>query len=263
MNDEHDADRDHGTPDPDLAPGQEAGEDARIRALLAELGSGPDGEPIPREVEARLDETLAMLVAERGRSDVPEEEAADNVVPLRRRWLPRAAVAAAAVIVLGVGGVVVANLGTMSPETSSSDSAGGSTAEAPESGGGSSSDAESGSDSGTGAAAIPELSASTFPGDVAALLRPGRASVLTPEGRSADEPSPPTNRENAKSDAPGALTSQACPGPRITDGTVPTLVRYDGKLAVLLVHPKRAGRQAVEVWNCAGDRRLASTAIQE
>ena len=44
-------------------------QDARIRALLAELGSGPDGEPIPPEVEARLDDTLAMLVAERGRTD--------------------------------------------------------------------------------------------------------------------------------------------------------------------------------------------------
>ena len=61
------------------------------------------------------------------------EATADNVVPLRRRWLPRAAVAAAAVIVLGAGGVFVANLGQMSQtgQNSASDSAGESKAEAP------------------------------------------------------------------------------------------------------------------------------------
>lgn len=37
--------------------------DAHIRALLAELGSGPDGETMPPEVAARLDDTLARLVA--------------------------------------------------------------------------------------------------------------------------------------------------------------------------------------------------------
>ena len=143
-------------PTPDLDPAQ----DARIRALLAELGSGPDGEPLPPEVAARLDDTLALLVAERGRAGGarPEDETtADNVVPLRRRWLPRAAVAAAAVIVLGAGGVFVANLGQMSGTglSSSSDSADKSTAEGQDSGGGSSSDSESGTDSGTGATAAP------------------------------------------------------------------------------------------------------------
>jgi len=255
MNDENSDDRDDATPDPDLDPDQ----DARIRALLAELGSGPDGEPIPAEVEARLDDTLAMLVAERGRAELPEEESADNVVPLRRRWLPRAAVAAAAVIVLGAGSVVVANLGQTSPlgSNSASDSAGESKAEAP----GSSSDAESGADSGTEAAALPELSASTFANDVAVLLEGRRASALTPEGEAADEQSPQKNRDNAKPGAPEALTSQACPGPRITDGAVPNLVRYDGRPAVLVVHPESGGKQVVDAWNCAGNRKLASTTI--
>ena len=120
------------------------GERRGIRALLAELGSGPDGEPIPPEVEARLDETLALLVAERGRAaggpgeDEVHESTPDNVVPLRRRWLPRAGAAAAAVIVLGVGGLAVANFSDLSQseQQRSSDSAG---ASAPE--------AESGADS--------------------------------------------------------------------------------------------------------------------
>ena len=99
MNDEHESEPDDVTPDPE--------HDARIRALLAELGSGPDGEPIPPEVEARLDDTLALLLAQRAGtgSAAADEHGADestsDVVPLRRRWTPRAAVAAAAVIVLG------------------------------------------------------------------------------------------------------------------------------------------------------------------
>src|SRR5215213_3032580 len=86
----------------DLDPGQE-----RIRALLADLGSpqAPDAASMPPEVAARLDETLAGLVAERSTEAVPA-----NVLPLRRRWVQRGAAAAAAVIVLGVGGVAVADL---------------------------------------------------------------------------------------------------------------------------------------------------------
>ena len=258
MNDEHDADRDDVTPDPDL----DADQDARIRALLAELGSGPDGEPIPPDVEARLDDTLAMLVAERGRTgqaSPADENESDNVVPLRRRWLPRAAVAAAAVIVLGAGGVAVSNLGLMSPgENSTSDSAGESAPKSTSEGPDSSSD--SGSSSDTGAATLPELSAASFASDVETLLE-GRASMLTPEREAAGDQPKQENRDSAKPGAPGALTSRACPGPEITDGAVPNQVRYDGRPAVLLIHPERGGRQVVEAWNCAGDRKLASTTV--
>src|SRR5690349_21400812 len=82
----------------------------RIRALLADLGAprDPDAAAMPPEVAARLDETLAGLVAERTST---EEPATTVVVPLRRRWAQRGAAVAAAVIVLGVGGVAVANLG--------------------------------------------------------------------------------------------------------------------------------------------------------
>src|SRR6188472_3476209 len=135
MNEEHDTDA---TPDP--------GQDAQIRALLAELGSGPDGEEMPPEVAARLEDTLALLVAERGREETAadstgaSEESTDNVVPMRRRWGPRLAGAAAAVIVLGAGGVAVANLdllggaGSSTSHNTAADGAGESKAEtAPES----------------------------------------------------------------------------------------------------------------------------------
>jgi len=260
MNDEHET-------NPDVEADLDPSQDAQIRALLAELGSGPNGEPLPPEVAARLDDTLALLVAERGRTGGarPEDEAtADNVVPLHRRWLPRAAVAAAAVIVLGAGGVFVANLGQMSPgQTSASDSGGDSKAVAPESSGGSSSDSESGTDSGTGAAALPELSATTFASDVNTLVK-GRALLRTPAGESAQDSGQAQSpqKSDARPGAPDALLSRSCPGPKVTDGAVPNPVRYDGKPAVLLVHPERAGRQVVEAWNCAGDRKLASTTIK-
>ncbi len=86
--------------------------------------------------------------------------------------------------------------------------------------------------------------------------------MLTPEGEAAERAVPrQQNRDNAKPGAPGALTSQACPGPKVTDGAVPSQVLYDGRPAVLLVHPERGGQQLVEAWNCAGDRKLASTTI--
>ena len=287
MNDEHDADPDEVMDDVTGDPEVDAERDARIRALLAELGSGPDGEPIPPEVEARLDDTLALLVAERGRvaggsgegAQASSDSKTGNVVPLRRRWLPRAGAAAAAVIVLGVGGLAVANLSglSQSEQQSSSDSAGASAPEA-ESGAESKADAkagskagsdagsDSGADSSTGATQLPALSAASFEGDVSILLQ-GRASKLASEGEAAgegegaDEPAP-SNRENLVPGAPGVLPSRACRGPEVTDGAAARQVLYDGRKAVLLVHPERGGRLLVEAWSCDGDQRLASTKIK-
>ena len=90
--------------------------------------------PIPPEVAARLDETLAGLVAERAaESDQPEPDR--TVVPLRRRWAPRAAAAAAAVIVVGAGGVAAANLGVFGGHNDSMTSADGAASSKAESGG--------------------------------------------------------------------------------------------------------------------------------
>ena len=125
---------------------------------------------------------------------------------------------------------------------------------------------QAGSDSSTGATQLPDLSAASFESDVSILLQ-GRASMLASEGEAAgegeaaDEPSP-TSRENALPGAPGVLPSRACPGPEVTDGAAARQVLYDGRQAVLLVHPERGGRLLVEAWNCDGDRRLASTKIK-
>ncbi len=114
--------------DPSLDPGQEQ----RVRALLAGLGSGTgDGaDQLPAEVAARLEDTLAGLVAEREAGKISEEHTATgNVVPLRPRWMPRLAAAAAAVIVLGLGALTATNLGRHHDATSADAGAGAAKAE--------------------------------------------------------------------------------------------------------------------------------------
>jgi hypothetical protein len=255
--------------------------DAHIRALLAELGSGPDGETMPPEVAARLDDTLARLVAERadaGESpgdapdDAPDSQRTGSVVPLRRRWVSRMTTAAAAVIVLGAGGVAAANLGVFSGDSpmsaDSAESAGDSSAEksVPETAGsdtGATSDSPTPSDSSgregvASAVAVPRVSAKSFASDVTALLR-ARTSLVTPERRSG---SGSTQDQDAAPEGPArALEARDCAGPKITDGAVPNPIRYDGGLAVLVVHPERDGGQLVEAWTCDGDRLLAGTTV--
>ena len=86
------------TDSPDLTPEQEA-----VRRLLADARH--DGPP-PAEVVARLDETLASLVAERGSaSSEGDDERTAPVVDLgarRRRMAGIGVLAAAAVVVAGV-----------------------------------------------------------------------------------------------------------------------------------------------------------------
>lgn len=273
--------------EPDDAAGLDADGDAHgdahIRELLAELGSGPDGRPMPPEVAARLDDTLARLVAERastGEGPDEEEAAAGTVVPLRRRWLPRATAAAAAVIIVGAGGVTAANLGVFGNGASmSSDSGGSADSQVAESAPDASPTSPGQGDDAagreaTGAVALPRISSGSFASDVTSLLH--RRTAVNEPGHS------PSTSSEAGSDAPGDATgksrdlvtpeaakraprdapvSRSCPGPAITDGAVPNPIRYDGQLAVLVIHPQRDGRQLVEAWSCSGDRRLAGTTI--
>jgi hypothetical protein len=267
----------HGT-DPRPDPAQ----DAHLRALLAELGSGPDGEPMPPHVADRLDDTLARLVAERakgGAKDHAGDDAGDDagtVVPLRRRWLPRASAAAAAVIVLGAGGVAVANL---LGNGSGSDMSAGSSAEdrtaAKSAPGAMSSDAGGSAtrESAGDAAALPEVSSASFAADVARLLE-RRTSLITPDEKPSVTGGTPLERGGGDKQGPtDGQPAPACPGPPVadpatdpatdgaTDGATRNPIRYDGRPAVLLVHPVRDGRQLVEAWSCAGDRRLAAATL--
>lgn len=268
-------------------PDEEA--DAHIRALLAELGSGPTGQAMPAEVAARLDQTLARLVTERspgennedspedrpedGPEDSPEDGPGDSpghatVVPLRRRWLPRTAAVAAAVIVVGLGGVTAANLGVFgggsSSDKAASSDAGGSTAarSGPESAQeptpAQPRESQAAKDSAAGAdgraldaVKLPSVRAAAFASDVTTLLgTPG--AVGTPEEAETSGPDKDPIR---------GLKAITCPGPVVTDGSVNTPVRYDGRLAALVVHPEQDGARLVEAWTCAGDRRLTVTTL--
>ncbi len=270
-------------PDPHNEPHNEP-ENDHIRALLAELGSGPDGRAMPPEVAARLDDTLARLVAEREaggpRSEEEDGSRRGSVVPLRRRWLQRTTAAAAAVIVVGAGGVAAANLGLFGNEASvSSDSSGAADSRvaesapdptAPTSGSESLTDEDSGRDAGLGARVLPQVSASSFATDVASLLQRRTATPKAEEAPTAGSDAGGDSEEASKGlitpeearQTPGnAFRSTSCPGPAITDGAVANPIRYDEQLAVLVIHPDKDGRQLVEAWNCAGERRLAATTI--
>jgi hypothetical protein len=228
--------------DPSLEPGQEQ----RLRALLAELSSGIDHEAdlLPPEVANRLDDTLAGLVAEREAAKISEEHTATGrVVPLRPRWMPRVAAAAAAVIVLGLGALTWANLGHLGDgvHATSTDAGAGSAQ----------------SEQAPKAEAVPEptpvLHAATFARDVRALpvLTFGTRGPARVHGE----------LSGTSSGRAPASPSVACSGPPVTDGSTVTLVKLDAAPAALVVHPARKGRSLVEAWSCDGTRRLASTTV--
>lgn len=240
---------------------QDHPEDGRIRALLADLGSGPEGRSLPPEVAARLDDTLARLVAERSASSADTGEPTGTVVPLRRRWFPRVTAAAAAVIVLGAGGVSAVNLGVFgglssdSKAGSASSDAGGTTApeSAPEVAPAQPQPPNGGVTPGKalgGALDRPQVRAATFASDVIALLE--QRGTPTPEQQEGSD----TQLDQAE-----ALRSTGCPGPVITDGAVPTRIRYDGSPAVLVIHPENSDGRLVEAWDCAGLTRLAGATL--
>jgi hypothetical protein len=220
--------------DPELDPEQER----HLRALLADLGStGGGAERLPDDVALRLEDTLAGLVAER--SAVPARS--------RSRWLPRLAVAAAAVVVLGLGGVATIHLSRSGGENSTADSA---------AGGGSAGSAGSEAQSPSPlyganklAQAVPGLSSSGFAREVAALVgsRPGLRAPAAEDTSS------------ARTASPGA--DSTCAGPAVTDGARVTPVSLDAAPAALVVHPAKGGKRLVEAWSCGGAHRLASTTI--
>jgi hypothetical protein len=233
--------------DPPLEPGQEQ----RLRALLAELGSGAheEADQLPAEVADRLGDTLAGLVAEREAAKISEEHpATGEVVPLRPRWMPRVAAAAAAVIVLGLGALTWANLGHLGDGVHAT----------PTDAGAGSARSEQSPKAESVPEPVPEsapvLHAATFPRDVRALL------VDTPSLRS---PARVHGELSSSSSASGSVPTSrsACPGPPVTDGSTVTLVKLDAAPAALVVHPARKGRGLVEAWSCDGTHRLASTTV--
>lgn len=249
-----------------------------IRRLLAEARTD---EPVPDDVAARLDATLAGL----------REERLAPVVPLRHR-LGRVLVAAAAVVAIGAGGIGIAQLDRdagSADRTSSADKAAGG--------------AETGDDSVTGAApevagskaldllgkAAPRLSSAHFAADAARTMRALAVhdtkgtvdgSAATPSAGTAtqtpDQDSPTSGPPSAAqlrapavtgTPAPlerheAALTQSlaTCPGP-VAPQAVTVPATLDGALVALVFRPPTAVGQVVEAWSCDGGSLLASASI--
>jgi len=270
-----------------------------VRALLA---SARVTEPVPDDVAARLDTTLAELTADRRGTEAADapDEATSVVVPLRRRsrLAPRLLAAAAAVVIVGAGGIGIAQvLSTQSDDLATADSA------QPESAAGN-------DDFG----AVPTAPAAEAPRDltnldsVSALTKRLSNSKVVPRftttgftrevavfstrdlrlpwaetggliGDSGSEsatktPAPTATVTPQMTSGGAALGSKAaradqyfysaakaaCPGPI---GTAATLIPilYDGQPASLAVHPETNDTQLYEAWSCDGRTLLASTVV--
>lgn len=258
------------TPDQGLTPeegpdGLDPAEQAEISALLA---SARVDEPMPDDVAARLDDTLAGLRREPGREFGREPQ--PTVVPLHRRWAPRMLAAAAAVVVLGGAAVGVQQVLDRSGD-SSGEAATTLEEPAPE---GASADPGSGSKSGVDAGRAeqgPAKAAAPL-----AVVRPdhlredaARVAASTEErdgsfGLAPEAGEPESTNGSESSSVPPA---PACPGPataRALPGAATVQVRYGDQVAALLLRPVTQadpGHRVVEVWTCTGDERLARTVV--
>ena len=235
----------------DLTPQQT---DAVRRALRAARHEAP----LPDDVAARLDTTLAGLVADRAAAEPAAAavaavaasspaDGADRVVPLRRRW-PAYLAAAAAVTAIGLTGTqLVDRGGSDSGAASSADSA------PPES----SALAESREDDAADAFdgdVLSQLDGPTAPtlltdaqrADLAEAgyrrieLAPDLRTALTNSERSAAKSlSSPTPATGATSDLKALARRCSLPDLDLPTGVVPTyyLARHEGEQAVLVVLP--------------------------
>jgi hypothetical protein len=256
-----------------------------VRDLLA---SARLDAPIPADVAARLDATLAELTGRAGPADPVQDT---TVVPLRRRsrLAPRL-LAAAAVVVVGGGAAV--GLNQVAGHRSSSDDKAGSAVAADSSGGKSLTETPPTPESAapqapvygdvkgfSADAGIPVLTSADFGAadQGAASLVSGLSSTeklqwaaRLPAGaaRKADGvTTAPTTSASPESLALNSLQrtaakARACAGPKIA-GTRSYPIILDGEPAVLLVHPAEAGSRLVEAWSCNGSTVLASATIPD
>lgn len=257
-----------------------------IRELLSD--ARVDG-PIPVDVAARLDATLAELT---GRPSSSGGDPADEdrvVVPLRRRLAPRLLAAAAVVLVAGAGAFGLNRVLQDSTGTADSAAAGvhaedsGTKATVPASTPvpappqpqtalGATTDAKAWL---SGRASVPVLTTAGFAKEAAALqlrdfsvLNTAGAQTSASKEDSIGSPSPtPTEaRSYDRSEATKqarltATAARRCPGPRIA-GTSSYPIVLDGQPAVLVVsRPAKDGSRLVGAWSCDGTRVLAFTTV--
>lgn len=261
-----------------------------LRALLA--GSRVQ-DPIPGDVAARLDATLADLVTERGVMPEAVRPVTADVLPLHRRsrWAPRLLAAAAVVAVLGGGGVALSQVVHHQGTSPAADSAKVATASgaAPEAAAPSAPAPAPHSglstlDSVSGGTAqlrsLPEFTTSDFAAqatsyrvvvgtDTRAPVRSTTVEPTTPESVPGAVPEATQGSTGAptaagsgstKDLAGGTGTVSPCPGPTGTDAVI-IPINLDGVPAALAVHPVVDGLQLYEAWTCDGSSRITYAAV--
>ena len=238
-----------------------------VRDLLA---TARVTEPVPTDVAARLDDTLARLKSERLESGDARQPAA--VVPLRRRAAP---FLAAAAVVAVIGGVAIGQIlhggSGGSANTASSDAAGGSSEEQ------SSAIPRSPQDTARAQApegrkysshALPELTSGTFPADAARVMqglsdRAPTPAAGSPSADDLDQAGSPKSALTAPPvvATPGLLPLQpSCPGPD-APGAVVVPATLDGRPVALVFRAPSAAAQEVEAWSCDGGTELAAASV--
>ncbi len=232
--------------DPQLDPEQEA----RVRALLADLGSARGGHPPAGRGPARRDPGRS---GGRARGEADTSSTRSNVVPLRRRWAPRAAAAAAAVIVVAPAASPSRTSGSsvvpIQPPTRRRAGA-----------------LEVGQSRWTArehrCPARPVRCRTAFP--LASRAWQPRRSTPTSRACCSAHASPldaTSERGARQGQGTGKSFAVSCPGPANSDGSRTTPVLLDGTPSALVVHPAHGGQQLVEAWTCTGDQLLDSTKV--
>lgn len=227
-------------PGADADPGMDPGTEQAVRDLLASAGPA---EPMPPEVAARLDATLADLSA--GRTPGPtapsgdaDDELAERRAGRQRRW-PQVLVAAATVGVLGVAVGNVVDLGGLTGGSGdASTSAGvadrGAAGAAPES--------------------LPE-SAPSAGGDRTGDGFSAQSRVPVLRLRSASLAADVQRVEDLALATPVSEGWRgACVVPAAAPGASWAEARLDGDRALLLLRPPEQGRRVADVYRCPSAR---------
>jgi hypothetical protein len=231
-------------------------------------------DPLPGDVADRLDATLADLVVSR-ETRVTASRTPSNVIPLRRRVLPRVLVAAAAIVVV-TGAAIAAphiherntgqNSGAASADSAGSGSQSGAVPRSlPATKGlkAQSQHAAEGTMPMAIAGSLVQLTSDHFRADVRKLVRTLDASARTAYGAvgvptasaAPTVPTVPSPTDDGLAGSGGSLTDTVkapdCPTPTGLDpGAEVIAVTVDGAPAVLVVHPMKDGSRLAQAFSC-------------
>lgn len=223
------------------------------QAVRRALAAAPPADPMPPEVVARLEATIAELTANGTTGGRAPATVSDLEQRRRRRW-PRVLVAAASVSVLGYGvGAILQDAGPQA-ETAMSDSAGA------DGGSDESGQQEYAAEGGAEPrAALPE--AQEAPGLLAyaPVVELRRATLRRDVARHLAQDRVATSGEDALTDSDAkryARLDGTCVLPEVRGGDEVLAARLEGRRATLVVRETLAGTRVAEVYWCGDGRTL-------